>query len=525
VPSSARQVLRRYTTFKRASQSRPDVRQHRGIGIKPRENHVFRFDETKILSCITQHKEYIKGGVSLTGLPKFDDLRPYDISKTAEADIYKLEVKRLKQAAESDEPILFNSGGVLESTNLKGYENVSHLADQILCNFSIILHDNSLPTLEYCKWMSTLRLSISDFKKARRRLMTRYEQDEDLIKARKPKLVGTADENSKAYFAIVDYITATIARLLVRSATSDYWNHQLLAVLAQWAAKLKVVSFDPVQYSSLSLSAAEELVSRLIEYDSKDNAQVLKIRLSDAKEFNSPETHLDVDAEANADITGFYYQEHTRLRAHLAYLVEHIAGALFASEKTGNLANSFETCSIVYETGLDKSLTLLSGYRNGDVSASSDRTYIQLSYTAFDLLIKIVETLEKKQTPSSVGQDGTTIDWSWNQHDSSSHAKNGHFRTTNLDDIVSMVVCGSLIDVDTAVEVMELIRSASNATEEEDPIVQFAPKSFHAKFTVTTAEWAKKDHRLTSLQQNYNDPDIVSITKGPLDKRIRGMLS
>ncbi|KAI4644515.1 hypothetical protein J4E93_006420 [Alternaria ventricosa] len=466
----------------------------------------------------TEHEKYSKGGMRLTGLPKFDDLKNYGISTNTEKHLWTLEIRRLTVDAASEDALIFDSSGIFDRTDPTTFENLSNLADQIACNFSIVVHDNTLHVLEHCRWISTLSNAVRNFKDARTRLTTRYEQDEEKVKARRPKLLESADDNRKVYFALVDYITSQVARLVVRSATGDYWNHHSLAILAKWSAKLKILSYNPAQYASLSLAAAEELLERMKDSETKDNVQVLKVRATDAKEEDKED--MDINSQAEADITGYYFQDHYGMQVFLSQLFNYAVNALYASEKTGTPPNCFEVCTLAYETGLRRSLTVISSDRRGDVAATSDATHVTCSYTAFQNLRKNVEHLKaKRQPPRDDARDQTRIHC---QYTEGSVSEVHDFRTSRFDDIVSIMIPLSLTDPFVAIGMGLMLDFATGNSEDEDPVLQFERKHFTAKFVVTTAAWEDRQHKLKFTNAaRQPDLEVLSVSQSPLSKAIR----
>ncbi|KAH6865259.1 hypothetical protein BKA58DRAFT_472387 [Alternaria rosae] len=486
-----------------------------------RDGHVFTFKESDIMTRATEYEKYSKGGISLTGLPKFDDLKNYGISSATEKHLWLLEIRRLRADAASEDALIFNSNGIFDRTDSTTFENLSNLADQITCNFSIIVHDNALHILEHCRWIGTLSTAVRNFKGARTRLTTRFEQDEEKVRARRPKLLEDPEANRKVYFALVDYITSHVARLVVRSATSDFWNNHSLAILAKWSAKLKILSYNPAQYSSLSLDAAEDLLARMTDSEAKENLKVLKVRATDV----GPESKddLDIDSQAEADITGYYFQDHNGLQVRLANLFNYAAFALYASEKTGNPPNCFEVCTLVYETGLERSLTVISNDRRGDVAATSDTTHVTCSYTAFQNLMKNVELLKsERQPPRDDTREQTNIRWQWAEGIQGTISPVQNFRTSRFDDIVSIMVPLALTDPHTGIELGNMLDFATGNSEEEDPVIQFERKHFTAKFVVTTAAWQDKQHKLKFANAAHGpDLDVLPVSRSPLSRTIR----
>jgi hypothetical protein len=500
-----------------------NLRQSKQRNILPRSNQLFIFREDATIERINQFRKYIRGGVTLTGLPKFDDLSIYEVSEDSAQKLHAIEVKRLVKVVATDEPLFFDSAGSLDITSFRGFQDTSNLADQLACNIAIMEHDNALIVLEHCRWSSVLQFAVHQLKASRTILVTRYEEDENRVKAQRPKALESTEANAKAYFALVDHIIGTVAKLVVRSATSDYWNYNALAVLAQWATKLKVLSSDPVHFAALSLVSLEDVIGRLGEQDSKENASAVNLRTSDSDSmaFGPKGNKIDVE-DFQSDISGTYYREQQTLRMHLIYLIKHAARALYGSEKTGNPANSYEVCTVVYETGLERCLTVLSSDRGGDVTASSDPTHLKCSYTAFGLLMKTTRALcTRERTPQHM-EHAANIKFKWSEGEPTSSAGES-LLITSMDELISIMVPFSLTDAHSAIEIDNMIQFASTHTEEEDPIFQFEGRRFHAKYTVSTAEWLSRKQRQTSFHHfAHSDPEVVSVSGSPLDRMIRG---
>lgn len=279
--------------------------------------------------------------------------------------------------------------------------------------------------------MSTLSIAANNFRFSRENLRTQYSPDEDPVTARQPKKLKNADQNGEAYFLLVNYITSIVARVVVRSATSSYWNNLLLSIIAQWSAKLKLLTKNPIYFAQLSMLAAEDVIAKLID------EQLAEGRISKIKHSDDPES-TDIDASAGSEITGSYYQENCYARTHLEYLIRHAAGSLYASEKTGNDPDTFDLCTVVYETGLTRDLIMLGGDRGGNVSAFSDKLHIKYGYTAMDLLLRNSRHIGiQPRGPDNPTQE-TIIKWQGSEGLEIPPNNTESIRTSKLDEVVSL---------------------------------------------------------------------------------------
>ena len=188
--------------------------------IRSRKGMVYTFDKAKVLEVCAHHKEFKNWGTTLKGLAKFDDSRAYGVDDDVEVKLVEIEVDRLISAVSVEGPFLFSSNGLFRGAEESVYSDLSRVADQIRLNFEIIRHDNAMHALKHCP--DLLDSAVDDFREARIRLLSRYKHDELHVEGSEPKLLQPPQRNLEAYFALVDYVTASIGRLLFRVAISSY---------------------------------------------------------------------------------------------------------------------------------------------------------------------------------------------------------------------------------------------------------------------------------------------------------------
>lgn len=480
--------------------------------IRPRKGRIFTFDKSAVLKICAHHNEYIHGGTTLKGLERFDDCRNYGISESVEQKLIGLEIDRLSAAIKAEEAFLFNSEGVFDSTKGPVFSEVSDVADQIRLNFEIIRHDNMIHVLEHCP--DLMESAVDDFKRARTRLFGRYKQDEIHVQGCQPKILEPPERNLKAYFALVDYVTASIGRLLFRSASSRYWENNLLSVLVQWSTKLKVLSHDPARYAAQSLDQGEDSLVQLVAGMESRSITLLRIR----KAADSSE-HRDIDAlNQETDITSRYYREKTFFRDRVERLLKNSLDALLKNTDGSTSADaSFEMCTLVFRTGLDGLPTTLSNSRYGVISASSDAVRVNVSYTAMELVLKNVKGLEpqgylSQRDEHSIDSDAAVIDWEWCEHTIHDTPTRAVIEIAKMDDLISILVPLGLTSTYTSVKIDNLFALASSGTEEDDPIIQFEPppERFEAHLTVSTAQYLRNQKDPMVVQ--YHDPDVSSVS-------------
>lgn len=496
-----------------------------------RQGHQIHPDEQEIIKATSHHEIFTFNGTTLKGLGKFDDSRSYGISAEEEKKLHKIEVRRLIQSVSGDGAFLFNSQAMLLNTTKESFQDVSSVIDQILCNFEIIKHDNARLLLEHCP--SEMDRGTKDFTRSRSRLYARYMQDQDRVEGYQPKCLKPPERNEALYFALVDYLLGSLGRLLLRSGKSKFWELNIMSTLAMWATKLKNLSNDPARYAAQSVSDGEDIMNQTIASVALKQAFVLKFKTgadrSEQKEVDAFDSEFDIKAQ--------YYFQKISFRYLLEALLRATAGSLLKTENTSLNASCFEACSLVYRAGLEGQPTLLSNDRDGDVYASSDPTTINCAYTAMGLLLKNVEALSPTQdqeprTRQGIQQDTdsarptevnawASIQWEWSGGEPNGAINNTTWRVTKMDHLISVAIGLGLATAYVASSIDRLIHIASNATKEEDPVIQFEapPKDFQALFKITTSEYT----RMSSLPDApYSDLEVKPVADIPMRRRIRG---
>ena len=247
----------------------------------------------------------------------------------------------------------------------------------------------------------------------------------------------------------------------------------------------------------------------------------LKIRLGpDSSE------QKDVDTlDTETDVSGRYYREKTFFRHRLRYMIRDTIQSLLNPDVSSSAASCFETCAVIYRTGLDGVLTTLSNDRAGQISACSDAFGVKCFYTALELVVRNVKLLRSRSTPAdmSVRQDRqSTLKLEWPKTSSSADLNHVKMHISEMDDLISVAAPMTLASAYCARSLNNLVGLAGSGTSDDDPIVQFdaPPKNFGALLTLSTADWLKKEHIMS--QGNYRDDEIRPVSGSPMRLGIRG---
>ncbi|KAF2204159.1 hypothetical protein GQ43DRAFT_460999 [Delitschia confertaspora ATCC 74209] len=481
-------------------------------------NRIPELSADKIEKVAFEHEKYDFGSVELSNyLAKFDDCTDYGVTDIAEKELIQIEIKRLVKDAEYSGEFMFRNDQIPRLTDEQGYKDVSNLSDQIVTNFQIIKHDNSQLAIKYCP--SLADESGRTFTKSRRLLFTRYGRDEATRVNR--KTLEPPERNQKAYFALVDYITSCVIRLLVRSASTDknYWQNHLIAIIARWAVKLKLLSYDPAGYAQKSLNNGVDLIRTSVE-EAKTNEHLTYI-VKNSTEYNpDAEKTTEVSTvDTEMDVTMRYYRECIILRRYMEMIVIPALNSLLSQGKSA--PDKFESSVVVYKTGLERTLTSLSSDREGEITASSDITHVKTVYTALTLLQANTRYIQNNSDKTNVDRGiSTAISWEWPKEGSViSQSDKGETEVDKMEDLISLLVPLTLANPFQGWVVDNLMEAISSGIDDDDQVLQFKPpsKELIAAYSITTKNYTLQSQRA----RNYHaDPEVCSLMKSPLRKNI-----
>ena len=491
--------------------SRQDSQMHRKRHRRDimKRDRSLSFDREAIIKVNNSHEVYKNKTIELKWLAHFDDCTNYGLTPDNEKLKRACEVDRLLRlvAGDGQSPILFRSDGAFKQTTDAGYEDLSKVADQILINMAIIMHDNSLHALRNAP--TCWETAVEEFKLARRTLVARFRSSSGAEEdgGTRPKPLDDENANKKAYFALVDFSTACIARLLVRSAWSKrhYWDKYIISILACWSTKLKVLYYSPPENTHQSLEAGEVEIRSMVGEGKLRQDLILIVSDSEKKESTEVST-----TRVDMDVTTIYYEEHILFRHHIERLLRNVLRTLFAGESSGEGVSCFELCNKVYETGLGRTLTVASTGRDGCLSASSDPRLFRYSWTGLELLQSNSREIFEQRKACDMNT-AVRVDIEWNSP--FEYKPSGPHHTSSLDDLVSILVPFSLASPWSAFLVDKLVHLSSSGTEENDPILQYAfPEcnDYKGKYSIRTNAFEGQER---DDQKYVGDAHVISLTK------------
>lgn len=491
-----------------------------------RSDRPFDFNEERIFNITQNYKRYEMGTCTPKDLKKFDDCEPYGVPNEEYVKLLRKEIRKLVESASREEPYLFDSNGHLQGVSSGDFHDISNIVDQIQCNFAIISHDNSQIAVEKMG-ANSLADSIKQFKFSRKVLLRRYAADEDQIEGNQPILLEPPSRNRELYHAMVDYVLGTIARYWVRCAVGRYWQQDMFAVLAAWAVKLKVTAYDLVENARISLATGEDILDEFVSGGLVPNAVSVKVKKA-AKGKKGWEEEILALNERD-DLTSHYYMEKEFFRGELEALFYSVVDGL-AEDKSRRFkgpVGGFESCQLVYRTGLSGFTTSVSNNRRGHLSCTSERMQISFIYSGVLLMMTNLRGVMQREAIGLARREvGARFTWKWYDEGETSIQPEGAYDLTNMDDIVTLVVAQTLATPSSAVTMASAVYLVSTlfelGAEDDEPILQFEPppRQFQAVFQLATEEFRRNQQSFG--KRKYQDPFCRSLFEGPLKHGIRG---
>jgi hypothetical protein len=476
-----------------------------------------KLKEDLIFASTQHHVTFEFNGNTLEGLAKYNDATLYGITAEKEKDLVRKEIGRLVTAATTNDAFLFHSDLQFDPSPETAFQELSDLADQIKCAMGIIRLDNASISIQHCT--NELQDTLHNFRHARSRLIGRFEPT-NRVRGSGPKMLSPNSRNTALYHALVDYMTASVARTLVRTAVSDYWNKHTLSCLASCTVKIKVLGYDLEKSAEKSISNAEHALQEMNELHDSKESYLVKIRPAPYEEVKEVDT-LDTET----DTSRRYHDEKTIFNKRVWGLMRQILYSLLRSESQTTAPDCFQAHTTVYKAGLDSSQKILSIGRLGEIDSSAEPLVLRNSFTSMELMIRNAQKIEgnRGNVPKNAANaqpSGTTIECEWVNANAQKPPWKATLQNCVIDEILSIIVPLSLSAPSSSISLAMMLSMASNSTDEEDPILQFErpPEAFTCFMTLTTGKWKDKEHR--TLRRK--DREVISLAGKGMRYSIRG---
>ncbi|CAM1509891.1 Fc.00g002260.m01.CDS01 [Cosmosporella sp. VM-42] len=309
--------------------------------------------------------EYLTKGAKETtnveGLVKFDDILPYGLTEEQEDELVKLEATRLIAVVDDDQVISFQGGGVLDTHKDRVFQNLSDVADQMICCLSICMHDNEVLMLDHCKSLYDVDILYG----ARRTLSERLDSSEP---QRNPSKLMR--DNTKVYNALVDYLTAVVARLCIRSLGLETFHTLCISGSSRLSTKLKILSLDSVGNGEKALQLGLDTVDKVNAKDRLHELEAMDIPTDFMNDWDELKYNKGgkVNKRAFKTVGDLDRMQYSAEMSHFRSLLNRILSFILANIKGSNKLTTsgttaslddFSVSTLVYGAGSSNHPTLL----------------------------------------------------------------------------------------------------------------------------------------------------------------------
>jgi len=466
----------------------------------------FTLDEDEIFKLLDSYKSFeTTDGQVIRNLPKFDDLSACNVSSEKEMDLWKDEVRRLVKVATSASPVhLADFDNAFGKADFEGYTRLHKLATQLNQALAVCCHDNELILIEHCPAVANFNL----YEEAHKRLLREFDQDD--MKDRYERSLRLDKNNDRCFHALVDYITGSLVRVLIRTMDGESWTHNCIATVAKTAAKLKVLLFNIAEAASRSLGGTND-VRRRMEVRNKIYAMFGDSGggQGQGKDDSPSQKQHEALQDTETDVGRAYFQRMDTFHSQITLLLRVLIADLVGNEHSGLAVDIFDTSVLVYETGKKETLTLFCGERDGSVGATCHPGEIRCAGAAIDICLEVWEALARVHKSNEL-TDHTLFHFKYTGMDAKGvlapHARRGTLYLSSLASVVTafvpyLMICGPFVS-----HIETFTTTATFVAESTKPIRPFIETRFLATFMVKTSAYEAKKSSFIS------DPDVYTVS-------------
>lgn len=474
-------------------------------------------DEERINSSLDCHRRFeVKEGYEMKDLPKFNDLTRYDVQEEQEMDLWKFEVSRLATAVKSpNPPSLEGPAEWYGSADSDGYNRLHVMAATIKYALDVCTHDNELVLLEHEAPLANKELFVS----SHRSLLRNFDPAEGIILFdRKIKL---AQYNDEAYHGLVNYLTAILARLLLRTVKGKFWVDNCLSTIAKFAAKLKVLGNDIPQAVSRTIEAHKDVQMRMEELArTQTGRQLLPTPAGKEPAQESCEgsnwSALDIGQLGSSGVRYFIVMD--VFDRGISHLLSNCVADLKWDEEVEQTADMFETSAIIYDAGFRRIRTQLCQERDGSIGVAAERNVIHCAGVAFDVCREVWTKQPSVKKPTG---KYTTLDWNWTGLTDSEDleaSSPGSRSWATMQDVIAAFVPYSMFCGRFPTNLSQFARQIIQISDTTNPVQFYAQQNCLAAARIRTSQYESSRSKTTisSSSQTQNVYDTTMALEGAL---------
>lgn len=446
---------------------------------------------------------------------------PSDASIVDEENFWTKEVARLVQVANDPNAILLSGDEAwFGEADGDGYTNLHKVALQLQDALDICIHDNELLMLEHMPSQT----DHHSYSSARSRLLQDY--DPEMAKERFQRHLRLDRNNDRYYHALVNYLTAMMLRVMLRTMRGAFWEEHCVATIAKFAAKLKFLLLDLPRSASICLNRTEE-----VRFRATHNARVQK-RIGyegerDDQDYYEPDKTADRKERDGKDMS---HSQPGRVDAEMRYfivtktfnlgisrLLLSALANLSSNEDTEMSADVFDTTVLMYEDYITNRRLLLCSQRDGTIGAAADQRVIASAGAAFKVCSDAWRSLKSAPAKEGISNTGywTMFSWKWTELDPKTlDPKPDHItssaKLTTMKGVISAFVpysmaCGSFPSL-----LQDLSNNVSLIADPMAPVKLVRQNPFLAALGVRTSAYMSRRMDL------FNDADACNISQSYL---------
>ncbi|KAK3494181.1 uncharacterized protein B0T23DRAFT_334842 [Neurospora hispaniola] len=355
--------------------------------------------EADVLNDLRTHKGFgipsIAPGLMVTDLPNFDDVTPYGVAEQVQEELWELEAKRLVKAVTQEESLLFEGSDDMAIDSKKSYAVLAVLGDRMMQCLHISTYDGESLLAQHYE----MRCDKSKMQRYKLFLSYLTDVEDDATESQKNDDIKANDED---FFKFVDYCTSVSARLLCSAVEGRFFHASILAQMARLCTKVKVLSADLKKYAQVSLDNAEADNEIPLPKQRGIREHQGGPDLSEAGLFNTggidrfisrleaQNRNLMEPLEPMSKKKALrikYYEKCDAYRIALTKMLEHMAIHLRGTNKlTQTFPTSYEITQMIYETGFERSQTMVFQDEENDFVGTSDPVVVNYCRNGIHLL-------------------------------------------------------------------------------------------------------------------------------------------
>ncbi|KAF2731924.1 hypothetical protein EJ04DRAFT_554380 [Polyplosphaeria fusca] len=455
----------------------------------PPGSSYFKFSAADILKEAYDFSQYRVNSTGVDEVSKLESLQRHGVKDEDYKELLQAEIQRLADTVSSEDPLIFDSEGLLDQTDKPSYEALSAVATWAKWSCSTVRLEDTASIIEHHPFPKVFHSCFPLLK-------IRYNEVHQLCadKVVKGRLPQPQDRHRKLYFKLVDYASGILARILVRVTKSHGLNLTVLALLAKLVVRVKFTMKDLEKNGAKALACADEAITAYREAETE--TQVISFLQDGAEGKGVEEVRVRMlDGDPSADLAALGWQIH---REVIGLLFSAAIMSTCTSNYRGQDSEKFHHHAVVYETGSDGSLVLVTESSNNAVYTSSRKGDLNVCAVGLSLAKQNIEKLflDKKtnqaiepRRPDTSDVDECIISLKWDdkepRHKISKNLK--HWRTTKIDSVVSVLLPLSFVSSVTASLIDDLMATVTTYSIRTEPVQKLENKSFQARISVQSS--------------------------------------